>query len=174
MLAGRALSPRSAVERSVARCGLALLGMLLLTLTVFPLRSPLNAGSAPSALASPTVPTSRPAATPVPGFGTPTTRDGLMVTLQAATTEAGPNTLTVEIRDRRERPVTNARVTITTRSLEMDMGTYVDRARSVAPGRYAVDTPLGMGGRWQATVEVRRQGHRPVVVEFVVTLRGPV
>ena len=131
------------------------------------------AGTPPAtaALAAPAV-----AASPVPDAkaGTPVARAGLSVALLTETTKARPNDLTVIVLDEACAPVTDATVTIRTRSLAMDHGVRTSEALPAGPGRYVADqVPMGMAGDWQAEVSVARLGRAAVVFVFIVTLQGP-
>jgi len=122
-----------------------------------------------------------PIATPAPvvdacvaaGLGTPVSGDDLVVELTAASTKAGPIDLIVEIRDRAGTPVEDATVEIRTRHIEMDHGVSTDEAVHQGNGRYLAErVSMGMGGTWQAEIQIAREGRLVVVVTFVVTLSG--
>ncbi|MFP5371530.1 MAG: copper chaperone PCu(A)C [Actinomycetes bacterium] len=107
-------------------------------------------------------------------LGTPVTAGGLSVVLTADGDTAGPRDLTVIVTGEDGEPVTDATVTISTNSLEMDHGVSTSETEMVEPGRYLADrVSMGMGGDWNAKVSIARPGAEAVVVEFVVTLDGP-
>jgi hypothetical protein len=150
-------------------------GLLLATPSTMSVRSWLQAVATPCAAmedATP-APTGEPNCSGVPG--TPVARDGLTVTLISAKSVAGPNALSIIVVDEAGEPVTDATVTVNTRSLVMDHG--VSTAVAVAgdePGRYEVErVAMGMGGDWEAEVIVERPGEEPVSFLFVITMEGP-
>lgn len=116
-----------------------------------------------------------PVASPVPAIAaSPVAAGGLQVRLEAASDQAGPGTLTVLVADPTCGPVSGATVTISTQSLDMNMGVETNQAAEQAPGRYvATGVALGMGGRWKADVKIERPGQPPVTAEFLFTLKGP-
>jgi hypothetical protein len=108
------------------------------------------------------------------GLGTPIAAGDLTVTVEADDERAGPRELTVTIVDAAGAPVAGARVTIRTRSLEMDHGVSVDETIETEPGRYFAErVSLGMGGDWLAEITVTRLDAEPVVLYVVLTLEGP-
>ena len=108
------------------------------------------------------------------GLDTPVEVDGLTVVLTADGTAAGPRALTVIVTDAAGEPVTDATVSISTSSLEMDHGVSTNETEMIEPGRYLADhVSMGMGGDWKAEVSIERPDAEAVVVEFVVTLDGP-
>lgn len=108
-------------------------------------------------------------------FGTPIAAGDLTVTIEADRLSAGPRELTVAIVDGAGQPVTDATVTIRTRSLEMDHGVSVDETVQTEPGRYFAErVSLGMGGEWLAEIKIERPSSDPIVVYVVLTLDGPV
>src|SRR5688500_18779936 len=98
-------------------------------------------------------------------FGTPIAAGELTVTIEADRLTAGPRELTVVIVDGAGQPVTDASVTIRTRSLEMDHGVSVDETVQTEPGRYFAErVSLGMGGDWLTEITIERSGADPVVL----------
>jgi hypothetical protein len=108
------------------------------------------------------------------GPGTPVAVDGLVVTLTAASTKAGPIDLTVEVRDGHGKAVRDATVAVRTHNVEMNHGTSVYHAKYEGKGRYlAKQAAMGMGGPWIAEVRIQRKGQPEASVAFLVTLSGP-
>lgn len=108
------------------------------------------------------------------GLGTPVVGDGLVVTLVAGSTTAGPVDLIVEVRDAEGEPVEDATVEVRTRHLDMDHGVSTDEAVHQGNGRYLAEgVSMGMGGHWQAEVHITREGHAEVMATFLVELAGP-
>ena len=107
------------------------------------------------------------------GFGTPAAAGGLMITLAADQTIAGPRVLTATLADAVGAPVTDATVTFAAQSLDMDMGTAQGTATMSAPGQYSATINMGMGGTWQVDVSVTRPGQPATVVRYTVSLTGP-
>ena len=64
------------------------------------------------------------------------------------------------------RPLSGARVDVTGKALDMDMGESVASARAAGPGRYVAFADVLMVGRWQVTVTVR-YGRRTARAVFV-------
>lgn len=109
-----------------------------------------------------------------PTLGTPVAASCLTVILRAGEPKAGPQDLTVEVRGPDGAPVTDAVVVIRTRHLEMDHGTSTNEAAATGPGIYIAErVSMGMGGTWQAEVEITRPGYEPVVATFILRLEGP-
>ncbi len=134
------------------------------------------AATAADAVCAATPPATDTAASPTAdaAAGTPVARAGLVVALRPARERAGPNELAVLVRDAACAPVAGARVTVETRSLEMDHGVRATEAVAEGPGRYvAADVPMGMAGAWRVEVTVARPGAAPVSFVFVVALEGP-
>jgi hypothetical protein len=140
--------------------------------------TPTPAGT-PCVLASPGAVAATPAAPDVDvdaaaTLGTPVVAACLTVTLRAGEPKAGPQDLTVEVRDPNGAPVSDAGVVILTRHLEMNHGTSTNEAVATGPGVYvAKRVAMGMGGTWQAEVVITRPGYEPVVAVFVIRLEGP-
>ncbi len=106
-------------------------------------------------------------------LGTPVAESDLLVMLFSSRELAGPNDLTVVILNEWCDPVTDATVTVRTRSLEMDHGVRTTLAEPSGEGRYmAADVPMGMAGAWEAEVTVSRSEQKEIVVAFVMTLKG--
>jgi hypothetical protein len=80
-----------------------------------------------------------------------------------------PGVVTVELQ-RRGRPVENAQVTITYRSLDMRMPSHTLSLLAQTQGRYSSTTPtLGMGGRWRITISIS-QRHPPALLVSLTDL----
>ena len=110
----------------------------------------------------------------VRGFGTPVVAEELMVSVEADELTAGPRELTVVVVDATGQQVTDATVTVRTRSLEMDHGVSVNETVQTEPGRYVAErVSLGMGGDWLAEIMVERPGAEPVTVYVILTLDDP-
>ena len=74
-----------------------------------------------------------------------------------------PGTISVELR-RRDRPVEDARVTVTYRSLDMKMPSHSLRLQLDRESRYSGPEPsLVMGGRWRITISVAPR-HGPLLL----------
>ena len=111
---------------------------------------------------------------PVADLGTPVTTDGLTIELQISSDQAGPVTVTVTVSTAKGEPVTDAKVNVTQRHLEMDMGARLHDAAPTTPGVYvADDLGMGMGGAWLVEVDIDRPGQPRVVAYFLVEMRGP-
>jgi hypothetical protein len=105
---------------------------------------------------------------------TPIAISGLTINLTADSDRAGPVTLTVDIQEQAGKPVTGASVTVTARSLEMDMGANPHDASETNPGRYvAENVAMGMGGDWLVEVAIEVPGQPIVTIYFRVPLSGP-
>ena len=105
--------------------------------------------------------------------GTPVVDDGLTVTLFASRATAGPNRLAILV-EAANGPVIDAVVTLRTRSLNMDHGVSEEATVMTAPGCYVAErVALGMGGDWQAEVELAVPGAESRFYTFVLTLDGP-
>jgi hypothetical protein len=134
---------------------------------------------AATAIASPSTdsdatPAACPPTAPESIEGTPIAISGLTINLTADSDRAGPVTLTVDIQERTGTPVTGASVTVTARSLEMDMGATPHDASETNPGSYvAENVGMGMGGDWLVEVAIEVPGQPTVVVYFRVPLTGP-
>ena len=127
----------------------------------------------PVLIATPGAATPVPACDPIP-LGTPVALDDLTASLLATEDRAGPNTLTVVLADETGAPVTDAVVTIRTRSLAMHHGVSTKDAPMAYPGHYvARRVALGMGGEWLAEVQVEMPDAPVRVFRFVITLTGP-
>ncbi|MBV9278978.1 MAG: CopD family protein [Chloroflexi bacterium] len=73
---------------------------------------------------------------------------GLTARVVLTPDHAGPNRITVSLRDRRGKPVTQGSVTVISTMLDMVMGSNLTPLTQTAPGTYTGTTDLGMGGRW--------------------------
>lgn len=105
---------------------------------------------------------------------TPVVAGDLTLVLTADGPNAGPRALTAILTDGTGEPVTDATVSLSLRSLEMDHGVSTRETEMVEPGRYLAErVPMGMGGDWRVEITVTRPGVDPVVVPFVLTLDGP-
>src|SRR5439155_5833197 len=89
---------------------------------------------------------------PVPeGFGPPgpsayvAHHGGLTVSLSIKPGRSGPNQISVELRNRAGRPVSQAHVSVLTTMLDMPMGTGVASLSQSGPGQFVGSTDLGMG-----------------------------
>lgn len=101
--------------------------------------------------------------------GTTVTEEGVAVTLSPLDGPAGPSTLAITVRDRRDRPVVDAMVYVVIRMPSMDHGESAYPAREATPGHYrATAVSLGMAGDWVVAVTVIRQGRPPVSVAYEV------
>jgi hypothetical protein len=108
------------------------------------------------------------------GLGTPVAVAGLNVNLHTDADLAGPIDLTIDVSDSGGAPVKGAKVVVTTRSMEMNMGEYPHRADEISPGRYVADqVGMGMGGDWEVEVDINVPGQPTAVALFLVTLKGP-
>jgi hypothetical protein len=134
---------------------------------------------AATALASPSpdtdaTPSACPSTAPESMEGIPLAISGLTINLTADRSRAGPVTLTVDIQEQAGTPVTSASVTVTARSLEMDMGATPHDASETKPGRYvAENVAMGMGGDWLVEIAIEVPGQPTVIVYFRVPLSGP-
>jgi YtkA-like len=106
--------------------------------------------------------------------GTPIAISGMTINLTADSNRVGPVTLTVDFQEQAGTPVPAASVTVTARSLEMDMGATPHDADETNPGRYvAENVGMGMGGDWLVEVAIEVPGQPIVIVYFRVPLSGP-
>jgi hypothetical protein len=150
-------------------------------------KSPSGAESTPCPSASPAEGTAIAAASPAgtattslcvfadheSGLGTPVAVAGLNVNLHTDEVLAGPIDLTIDVTDSSGAPVKGAKVVVSTRSVEMDMGEYPHRADEISPGRYVADqVGMGMGGDWRVRVDISVSGQPTAVAFFLVTLKG--
>jgi copper transport protein len=109
------------------------------------------------------------ASPPTTGPGTPVPADGLQVTLVPSDIQIGNVPLTAEVRDETGAPVTDAVVTFSVQSLDMNMGVTEAPATSIGNGRYeAEDVLFAMGGRWEVVVRVARPAQGAVSTSFLV------
>ncbi|MGH2559986.1 MAG: FixH family protein [Thermomicrobiales bacterium] len=156
--------------------GVVCVGLVLLALS--PAGDNDVAADMASPAATPCVPVATPEANvttcaPV-GWGTPVAGDGLVVTLTADSTNAGPVDLILEVRDATGKPVEDAIVEVRTRHIDMDHGVSTDEAVHQGEGRYLAErVSMGMGGNWEAEIVVTREGQPDVVMTFLVKLGGP-
>ncbi len=105
---------------------------------------------------------------------TPVTVGDLTVVLTADGATAGPRALTIIVTDASGAPVTDAAVSLSIRSLEMDHGVSTREAEMIEPGRYRSErVPMGMGGGWGVEITVVLPGEAAAVIPFVVLLHGP-
>lgn len=100
--------------------------------------------------------------------------DGLTVTLWTvpASARVGENEVQVKIGEENGKPLRNARVQLT---YTMPMLGMSAASASMAPtqtGEYRAKVNLGMGGRWDLTISIRRPDQADVRVTFSVTA-GP-
>ncbi len=105
------------------------------------------------------------------GLGTPVVVGDLVVVLTSDGATAGPRFLTVAVTDATGAPVTDATVSVSTRSLEMDHGVSTKETEMVEPGRYLSERlSMGMEGGWDVEVTISRPGADDVVIPFVISL----
>lgn len=69
-------------------------------------------------------------------------------TLALSPDRAGPNLITVKLRDARGQQVRQATVVVLTTMLDMEMGTGKAALAQTGPGVFSGTTDLGMGGHW--------------------------
>jgi YtkA-like len=125
--------------------------------------------TAMAATATPCIPTA-----PESELGKPLVVSGLTINLSANSDQAGPVALTVDLSDRSGAPVSGAQVTVSARSLDMDMGQFPYEATETEPGHYVADrVAMGMGGDWKVEVDIAIPGQPTIVAYFVVPLEGP-
>jgi copper transport protein len=98
---------------------------------------------------------------PVPvGFGPPgpsaytVHASGLTATLSIKPDRAGPNQVTVNLKNSRGQPVRQATVIVLPTMLDMPMGTGRFPLSQTRPGTYTGTADLGMGGRWRLEILV--------------------
>jgi YtkA-like len=121
------------------------------------------------ATATPCIPTA-----PESELGNPLVVSGFTINLSASSDQAGPVALTVDLSDQSGAPVSGAQVTVSARSLDMDMGEFPYEAAETTPGHYVADrVAMGMGGDWKVEVDVAIPGQQTIVAYFVVPLEGP-
>jgi YtkA-like len=107
-------------------------------------------------------------------LGIPIEIDDLVINLTTNKDQAGPITLTVDVQNGIGNPLTGAKVTVTARSLEMDMGAFPHETVETEPGRYVAErVGMGMGGAWRVEVDVQAPDGSSVIVLFRVELEGP-
>lgn len=105
---------------------------------------------------------------------TPVTVGDLTVVLTADGATAGPRDLTIIVTDAAGTPVTDAIVSLSISSLEMNHGVSARETEMIEPGRYRSErVPMGMGGGWRVEIAITRPVGVPVVVPFIITLDGP-
>ncbi|HZU68464.1 MAG TPA: copper resistance protein CopC [Ktedonobacteraceae bacterium] len=102
------------------------------------------------------------------------TAGNLLVTLQVAPARVDEaNTVTVTLKDSSGRPVTDAKVQLSTNMEIMDMGTA---SKSISGGKpayvatFASGEAFDMEGVWDIFVRVERPGQQPLQVQFQVTV----
>jgi hypothetical protein len=111
---------------------------------------------------------------PEADLGTPVVVSGVTINLVASSDQAGPVKLTVELSDENENPISGAQVTVSARSLDMDMGEFPYQATETDPGHYVADrVAMGMGGDWKVEVDIAIPGQPSIIAYFVVPLEGP-
>ena len=110
---------------------------------------------------------------PVP-LDTPVSVGDLTVVLTIDGATAGPRDLTIIVTDAIGAPITDAIVSLSISSLEMDHGVSTRETEMIEPGRYRSErVPMGMGGGWRVEITITRPTGDPVIVPFVITLDGP-
>jgi len=82
--------------------------------------------------------------------------DGLTALVTIQPDRAGPNTVTVMLKDAHGRPVKQGTVVALTTMLDMVMGTGRAPLAETAPGAYRGPADLGMGGHWRLLFLVYR------------------
>jgi hypothetical protein len=111
---------------------------------------------------------------PESDLGTPVVVSGVTINLVASSDQAGPVNLTVELSDENDNPISGAQVTVSARSLDMDMGEFPYNASETESGKYEADgVAMGMGGDWKVKVDVAISGQPAIVAYFIVPLEGP-
>jgi hypothetical protein len=91
--------------------------------------------------------------------------DGISVTLEVSSDQAGPVDLVATITDDSGTPVEDAVVWFRAHHLEMDHGELPYLAAQNGPGVYqASGVGMGMGGEWRVAVDVILPGQPPVTV----------
>ncbi|HYT34459.1 MAG TPA: FixH family protein [Ktedonobacteraceae bacterium] len=109
------------------------------------------------------------------------------VTAQEQTVRVGPYQLTLQVNPNpplitqpaalsisvlsasTQQPVTNARVTLESAMVEMDMGADKVEARAQGDGTYLANVQFSMSGLWKVHVIVAVPGAAPVSTDFEVT-----
>ena len=109
------------------------------------------------------------------------------VTAQEQTVRVGPYQLTLQVNPNpplitqpaalsirvlsasTQQPVTNARVTLESAMVEMDMGADKVEARAQGDGTYLANVQFSMSGFWKVHVIVAVPGAAPVSTDFEVT-----
>jgi hypothetical protein len=109
------------------------------------------------------------------------------VTAQEQTVRVGPYQLTLQVNPNpplitqpaalsirvlsasSQQPVTNARVTLESAMVEMDMSADKVEARAQGDGTYLANVQLSMSGLWKVHVIVAAPGAAPVSTDFEVT-----
>jgi hypothetical protein len=95
---------------------------------------------------------------------------GYLIQLHLEPNRVGENQAVVQIRDSKEKIVSDARrVTIYLRSLDMDMGLESFQASATPDGSYRADVMLSMAGRWLVSVEISPPSGDTFVTEFNLT-----
>lgn len=99
----------------------------------------------------------------------------LRLRLSLAPARPGPVTVALDLTDRGGRPVAAERVGLTFRFLDREVGEQTVWADPQGPGRYgAAGVVLGLSGRWQVEVLVRRPGQEEArtAARFLLTPAG--
>jgi copper transport protein len=77
---------------------------------------------------------------------------GLVAGISIKPDHAGPNQITVSLRNRQGQPVRQATVVALPTMLDMPMGTGRSPLTQTRPGQYTGTADLGMGGRWRLEI----------------------
>lgn len=81
-----------------------------------------------------------------------------------------PATLSIQVlSSTTQQPVTNARITLQSEMVEMDMGTDKADAHPQANGTYLANLQFSMSGLWRVHVNISTPGTRPATADFEVT-----
>lgn len=105
-------------------------------------------------------------ADPVTGKpGTAIESNGISVTVQVSSDQAGPVDLSATIADAAGTPIEGANVNFRARHLEMNHGELPYLAAETSPGVYAASgVGMGMGGDWRIAVDITLPDQLPVTV----------
>jgi len=93
---------------------------------------------------------------------------GITATVSIKPDHAGPNTITVMLKDSHGGPIKQATVVILETMLDMVMGIGKAQLHQTAPGTFTGIGDLGMGGRWQLEMLVFTPGGGYTTMKIVV------